>query len=110
MTPKGNWIELAVISALFVLLSVWGIIWDITSGLLASGIDGIMLLFVCLMMAGIFALMLLLQMQKAGIIPAFGGAKAKAAISATPAKPAAATPAVPAKPTAPEPQTTVQTK
>lgn len=110
MTPKGNRIELAVISALFVLLSVWGIIWDITSGLLAGGIDGIMLLFVCLMMAGIFALMLLLQMQKAGIIPAFGGAKAKAPAGATPAKPAAASAAVPAKPAAPEPQTTVQTK
>jgi hypothetical protein len=111
MTPKGNSIELAVISGLFVLLSVWGIIWDITSGLLASGIDGIMLLFVCLMMAGIFALMLLLQMQKAGIIPAFGGVKAKAkvAASATTAKPAAA-PAAASKPAAPEPQTTVQTK
>jgi hypothetical protein len=108
MTPKGNWIELAVISVLFILLSVWGIIWDITSGLLAGGIDGIMLLFVCLMMAGIFALMLLLQMQKAGMIPAFGGAKAKAAASAAPAKPAATAPA--GKPASPEPQPTAQTK
>lgn len=105
MTPKGNWIELAVISALFVLLSVWGIIWDITSGLLASGIDGIMLLFVCLMMAGIFALMLALQMQKAGLLPTFGHAKAGAANAAAPvAKPAAP------KPAAAEPQATVQTK
>lgn len=112
MTPKGNWIELAVISALFVLLSVWGIIWDITSGLLASGIDGIMLLFVCLMMAGIFALMLLMQMQKAGIIPAFGGAKAKAATASAPAAKSAApsTPASAAKSAAPAPQPTAPSK
>lgn len=111
MAPKGKSIDLAVISALFVLLSVWGIIWDITSGLLASGIDGIMLLFVCLMMGGIFSLMLLLQAQKAGLIPAFGGAKAKTAATAATAKPAAASaPASAAKAAAPEPQATVQTK
>ena len=98
-------IEIAVISAVFILLSIWGIVWDFTSGLLMSGIDGIMLLFVCLMMAGIFALMLLLELQKAGILPAFGGAKAKAAPAA---KPAAAAP--PAKPPASEPQPTAQTK
>ena len=40
MNPKGNWLELVVICALFVLLSIWGIIWDITSGLLTGGIDG----------------------------------------------------------------------
>ena len=108
MKPKGNWIELAVISALFVLLSVWGIIWDISSGLLAGGIDGIMLLFVCLMMAGIFALMLLLQLQKAGIIPAFSSAKAKTA-GAPSAKPAAASPPA-AKTSSPQPQPTAQTK
>jgi len=107
MTPKGNWIELAVISALFVLLSVWGIIWDVTSGLVASGIDGIMLLFVCLMMGGIFSLMLLLQMQKAGMIPAFGATKVKAA-GASATKPGAAAPA--AKTATPQPQTTAQTK
>jgi hypothetical protein len=106
MTPKGNWIELAVISALFVLLSVWGVIWDITSGLLASGIDGIMLLAVCLMVAGIFALMFLMQLQKAGIVPAFGGTKTKAAAPA----PKAAAPATPAKPAPPAPQPTTQTK
>ena len=102
MTPKRHSIELIVISALFVLLSVWGVIWDFTSGLLASGIDGIMLLFVCLMMAGIFALMLLIQLQKAGILPAFGGAKAKAPAVAPAAKPAAAA--------APAPQPTAQSK
>jgi hypothetical protein len=98
-------IEIAVISAVLMLLSIWGIVWDITSGLLMSGIDGIMLLFVCLMTAGIFALMLLVELQKAGILPAFGAAKAKAAPAA---KPAAAAP--PAKPAASAPQPTAQTK
>ncbi len=96
-------IEIAVISAVLILLSILGIVWDFTSGLLMSGIDGIMLLFVCLMTAGIFALMLLVELQKAGIVPAFGKAKAAAA-----AKPAAAAP--PAKPAAPAPQPTAQTK
>lgn len=105
MTPKALRIECAVIAALFVLLSVLGIIWDISGGLLTGGIDGIMLLFVCLMTAGIFSLMLLLEMQKAGIIPAFGAAKAGAA-----ATPAAAKSAPAAKPAAAEPQATVQTK
>jgi TRAP-type C4-dicarboxylate transport system permease small subunit len=87
MNPKSNALELAVICGFFALLCVLGIIWSITSGLLASGIDGIMMLFVCLMMAGIFGLMLLLQLSRAGILPSFGHSKSKAA---TPAAKAAA--------------------
>jgi len=105
MSPKGNWIELVGISALFVLLSVWGIIWDITSGLLAGGIDGIMLLFVCLMTGGIFSLLLVLQLQQAAILPNFGSSKAAAGAAAAPAK---ATP--PAAKPQPEAQPTAQTK
>jgi len=97
-------IEIAVICAVLIVLSIWGIVWDFTSGLLMSGIDGIMLLFVCLMTAGIFALMLLVELQKAGIVPAFGKARATPA-----AKPAAAA-APPAKPAASAPQPTPQTK
>lgn len=66
MNPKRNQIELAVISALFVLLSLWGVVWDVNSGLLASGIDGIMLLAICLMMGGVFSLELLLIAHRAG--------------------------------------------
>lgn len=75
MTPKKNWVELSVICAFFILLAVWGIVWNITSGLLASGIDGIMLLFVCLMMGGIFSLMLVLLLHSAGILPSLGRSK-----------------------------------
>lgn len=111
MNPKGNWLELAVICALFVLLSIWGIIWDITSSLLTGGIDGIMLLAVCLMMAGIFALILALQLQKAGILPSFDRKhKAAAAPSAAPKEPSASAPSAPAKPSQSAPQPTAQAK
>ena len=68
-SPKANWIELSVICGLFVVLALVGIIWDITSGLLTSGIDGIMMLFICLMMGGIFSLMILMMVHQAGLIP-----------------------------------------
>lgn len=111
MNPKGNWLELAVICALFVLLSIWGIIWDITSGLLTGGIDGIMLLAVCLMVAGIFALILALQLQKAGILPSFARKhKAAAAPSAAPKEPSASAPSATAKPSQSAPQPTAQAK
>jgi hypothetical protein len=93
MKPKGNWIELSVICALFILLSVAGIISSITSGLLTSGIDGIMMLFVCLMMGGIFTLMLLYVLHQAGMIPGFRKAEAKVAAKAAPAAAKASAPA-----------------
>ena len=96
-------IEIVLICAVLIVLSILGVVWDFTSGLLGSGLDGILLLAVCLMTAGIFALMLLVELQKAGIVPAFGKAKATPA-----AKPAAAAP--PAKPAASAPQPTPQTK
>jgi uncharacterized membrane protein (DUF373 family) len=77
MVPKKDWIELSAICALFILISVWGVVWDITSGLLWSGIDGIMLLFVRLMMGGIFSLILILELYRAGILPSLRRSKAK---------------------------------
>lgn len=108
MNPKGNWLELVIICALFLLLSVWGIIWDITSGLLTSGIDGIMLIAVCLLMAAIFALMLMLQLQKAGFLPSFASnPKTVPAVGTVTKQPA---PAAPSKPAEPARETTAQTK
>jgi hypothetical protein len=97
VSRRGNWLELVIICALFLLLSVWGIIWDITSGLLMGGIDGIMLLAVCLMMALIFAVMLILQFQKAGILPSFGKSKTVAAPATASKQPPVAAPAKPAQ-------------
>ena len=87
MNPKSNALELAAICAFFALLCVLGIVWSITSGLLTSGIDGILMLTVCLMMAGIFGLMLLLQLINAGILPSFGHSKSKAVNPAAKAAP-----------------------
>jgi hypothetical protein len=87
MNLKTNQIELIVISSLFILLSLWGIIWDVSSGLLASGIDGIMLLAICLMMGGVFSLQLLLIARSSGWVT-------------FPARKSAAAPAAPSKSTA----------
>ncbi|MGB8543344.1 MAG: hypothetical protein WCD49_17070, partial [Candidatus Acidiferrales bacterium] len=107
-SPKANWIELSVICGLFVLLALVGIIWDITSGLLTSGIDGIMMLFICLMMGGIFSIMILMMVHQAGLLPFFRHSTAKAPDAATEKtkapSAAAATPAVP-KAAAPVPAT-----
>jgi len=118
MAPKSTAMEISAICGVFILLALWGIVWDITSGLLTSGIDGIMLLFVCAMMAGIFFLIMLMELTKSGILPtpaflrpapkpaaAVPAAKAPAAgapaAAPKPASPTAATPAAP--PTAPRP-------
>jgi phosphotransferase system glucose/maltose/N-acetylglucosamine-specific IIC component len=100
--PKSNWIELSLICGLFVVLSLVGIIWDFTSGLLTSGIDGIMMLFICLMMGGIFSLMILMIVHQAGLIPFLRPAakgsepSAQKASAPSPATPPAAPKAVPA--------------
>ena len=101
-TPRANWIELSLVCALFVALALIGIIWEIASGLLTSGIDGIMLLAICLMMGGIFSAMILMMVYQAGVIPFF---RAKPAAQPAP-KAAAATPApASAKPVASVPAT-----
>ena len=68
MDPKKNQIELVIISFFFLVLSLIGIVWCITSGLLLSGVDGILLVIICLMMAGIFALQIFLIALQAGWI------------------------------------------
>lgn len=122
MKSKSTALEISVICAFFILLALWGIVYDITSGLLTAGIDGIMLLFVCAMMAGVFFLIMLAELNHSGILPTpkflraepkpSAAAKAPAAAAAAPKPPAAAapaatapaasaTPAAPAKPATP---------
>jgi hypothetical protein len=123
MAHKSTAIEISVLCGIFIVLSLWGVVWDISSGLLSSGIDGIMLLAVCAMMAGIFLLIAMAQLVQAGLIPvpAFLRSEAKPAPAAkapaaapkpaTAAAPPTATsansaaPAAPAKPAAPAPAT-----
>jgi predicted lipid-binding transport protein (Tim44 family) len=122
MKSKSTALEISVICAFFILLALWGIVYDITSGLLTAGIDGIMLLFVCAMMAGVFFLIMLAELNHSGILPTpkflraepkpSAAAKAPAAAAAAPKPPAAtapaatapaasATPVAPAKPATP---------
>ena len=95
MTSKAHRIEIGVICSAVILLSLWGIVWDISSGLLTSGIDGIMLLLIALMIGGIFSLMFAHMLWQEGLLPFFkpapaAAAPAKAATAAPAAKPAAA--------------------
>jgi predicted lipid-binding transport protein (Tim44 family) len=101
MTSKAHRIEIGALCTAAILISLWGIVWDISSGLITSGIDGIMLLLIALMIAGIFSLMFAHMLWQAGLIPFLKPAPAAAAPAPKPAaaKPAAAAPA--AKPAAP---------
>ena len=65
MTAKGGILGLAAICAVVVLLSVAGLAWGFLTGLGLS-LDGLLLLLVCLMMGGIFSLMLLMIAKEAG--------------------------------------------
>ncbi|HEX2711594.1 MAG TPA: hypothetical protein VHM88_05135, partial [Candidatus Acidoferrales bacterium] len=56
---------LAAICAVIVVLALVGLTWDFRTGL-EFNIDGLLLLLVCLMMGGLFSLMLLLIAKDAG--------------------------------------------
>jgi hypothetical protein len=100
MFDRQNNLVLLAICVIFALISLAGIIWDITSGLLTSGLDGIMLIMICLMIGGVFSLEILVVADDAGwiklptLIPPPAPAKPKPAAAAAPAAPKAA--AVPA--------------
>lgn len=71
-------IEVAILSIVIIALSLLGLIWDFTSGLITAGVDGIFLLLVCLMMGGIFSLQLLIlawQRRRASRSSGGGGGK-----------------------------------
>ena len=97
MFDRQNNFLLLAICVMFTLISLAGIIWDITSGLLTSGLDGIMLIMICLMIGGVFSLEILVVANDAGwiklptLIPPPAPAKPKPAAAAAPAasKPAA---------------------
>ena len=110
MTSTAHRIEIGTLCSAAILISLWGIVWDISSGLITSGIDGIMLLLIALMIAGIFSAMLAHMLWQAGLIPFLKPAPAEAAPAAKPAaaKPVAAAPA--AKPAAPLPATATPPK
>jgi hypothetical protein len=99
MLDRQNNLVLLAICVVFTLISLAGIVWDITSGLLTSGLDGIMLIMICLMIGGVFSLEILMVADDAGwiklpsLIPPPAPAKPKPAAPAAAAKPATAAPA-----------------
>ncbi len=102
MTSKAHRIEIGALCTVAILISLWGVVWDITSGLITSGIDGIMLLLIALMIAGIFSAMFAHMLWQAGLIPFFKPAPAAPpAKAAAPAAKPAATAATPAAAAAP---------
>jgi hypothetical protein len=101
MTSKAHRIEIGALCSAAILICLWGIVWDITSGLLTSGIDGIMLLLIALMIAGIFSLMFAHMLWQAGLIPFLKPAPAAAAPAKAAAAPAAKPPAATAAPPQP---------
>jgi hypothetical protein len=68
--PRGV-LSLVAICTIIVLLSVLGLVWAVGSGLLYPQIqlDGLLLVMVCLMIGGIFSLMLLRMAQEYGWLP-----------------------------------------
>ena len=110
MSKKENNMILTAISVLFLLLALAGMLWSFTSGLIGGGIDGILLLSVCGIVALAFATQLLFLAADAGVIklPSFTPAKpaAKAAAAAKPAAPAAPGATAAPKPAATAPATT----
>jgi hypothetical protein len=97
MFDRQNNLVLLAICVIFTLLSLAGILWDITSGLLTSGLDGIMLIMICLMIGGVFSLEILLVAGDAGwiklpnLIPPPAAAKPKPVAAAVPVAPKPAT-------------------
>jgi hypothetical protein len=105
MTFKTNEIELTIVSVFFLVLSLAGVVWTFTSGLIGSGIDGILLLGVGLLMAGVFALQLLFIARDAGLVKFPQINSAKKPVAAAPATPPSAVAPAVKPPVAPPPAT-----
>jgi hypothetical protein len=63
MKGQENPAELAIMSAVMVVLSILGIIAGFSRGLF-GGIDGLLMLAICLMMLLIFGLLLVVQLKQ----------------------------------------------
>jgi hypothetical protein len=67
MNGKQNPVELLVMCAVIVVLSLLGVVGGISTRL-AGSLDGLLMLAVCLMMALIFALLLVVLLKEQGWI------------------------------------------
>jgi type VI protein secretion system component VasK len=91
---RGIWGLIAICAAI-VALALAGLAWDFLTGL-EFNIDGLLLLLICLMLGGIFSLMVLLIAKQAGWLARLPFPRKKAAAPAE----AAASAANPTKPAA----------
>jgi hypothetical protein len=106
MGIKRDMLELAVMSAVMILLSIVGIVWDVSSRLLFNGVDGLLLLATCLLFLGVFSLMLLMTIRQmramegagAGPVPASAAVSVPPAAVAAPSAVKATPPAAKAEP------------
>ncbi len=68
MKDKKGIVELLAMCAVLVALSLLGLFSDFVTRLFDS-LDGLLLLAVCLMMAGVFSVMIFLYLKDAGWLP-----------------------------------------
>jgi len=68
MEAKKEALLLAAMSGIALLLSLGGLGWTL-KGAMGFSLDAILMVLVCLSMAGLFALMLLVQLKTAGLLP-----------------------------------------
>jgi len=107
MSLTRSTLSLVALCAIVILLSLAGLVWAILVGM-ALTLDGLLLIFTCLTMGGVFFLMLLMLPKEHGWIKfpskkaaASAPVKSPAAPAATsPAASPAGTPAAPASPKA----------
>lgn len=71
MDTQREGLGLVAMCAIVILLSVAGLASAFITGLVTS-VDGLLLLMICLMMGGLFTLMLLLTAKDEGWLPGFG--------------------------------------
>lgn len=67
MEAKKEALILAGMSAMIVLLFLAGVVWVFVGGM-GLTLDAIFLVLVCLMMAGVFSLMMFFQLKAAGLV------------------------------------------
>jgi hypothetical protein len=97
MAISRDVLVLVAIAAAIILLSIIGLAAAFVMGLIGS-LDGLLMIMVCLMMAGIFGGMLLLTAKEQGWLPARRAKKEEKAAAKSAAAPAPAAPAVPDRP------------
>lgn len=104
MKSSRESLGLALICLTLIAASVWGIVAAFTARI-ELNIDGIMLISVCLLVGGIFSLMLFLMAREQGWLPSRRKQEAQEAAAAS--RPAAP-PAPQAKPAQPQSKSTPQ--